>query len=143
MCHLHRVRLAAHETELQALIADEHLHRLYGYRVYAVREVVEQRRLQHRHRFLCVAETPLGELQRLAAVVLCDYLRAFKLFQLGRKRRAYGVVRQLQFGAVRFVDVVLYARYADEHTVLLETLVSEPDVATELYLSAYVQPVFL
>ena len=78
------VGLAGDEPELQALIPDEHHHRLHGQRIDRVREVVEHRIFQHRHRFLDIAEPTLGIAYGVADAVICRHLVLADLPKLRR-----------------------------------------------------------
>ena len=79
-----KVGLTGDEPELQALIPDEHHHRLHGQRIGGVCEIVEHRILQHRHRLLNIAEPTLGIAYCIADAII---RRHFVLSDLPKLRR--------------------------------------------------------
>ena len=141
MRHRHGVGLAVHEAELEAFVPDKHLHSLDGYRVDAVREVVEQGILKHGHGFLCVPETAFCELQSLAVQLLDEDFFAFELLERGGDACPDSRVRQFYDRAVRVVDIVLDTCNPHQYALSLETLVREPDIPSENNPASDIDPI--
>ena len=78
------VRLTVHETELEALVADEHRHSLNRYRVDRVREIVEEGGFNQGNSLLSVPEPTFRKLNGGSIVILDRYLLAFQVFQFAR-----------------------------------------------------------
>ena len=141
--YLHRAGGGTDEAELEALVTHEHLHGLHGNGGDALGEAAEQRLGKHLHGFLGIAETPLGELDSIAAALLDCHLLRREGVQRRSHARPHGLVAELDFRAVRLVDVVLDACYAHQRALFLELLAGEADEPSEAYLAADVRPVLL
>ena len=82
---LYRVKVAVHETELQALVPDKHGHGLHRNRIDACREVFKQRLFEHVYRLQRVPEPAFRELDDFLLVLIHDNIPVLQLVQGGVK----------------------------------------------------------
>ena len=84
-CILHYARLVADlfcrkQIEIEAFVADEHFHRLYGDGADSIREVFEHRIFEHFDCLLRIPKPSFRILNRLSVFVVDDNLRLLDLF---------------------------------------------------------------
>ena len=80
-----RVGAVVYEAELQALVPDEQLHRLYDNRRDLAREAVERRLDECLRRALCIAKSALSKLQCLLVSLLDHRFVILELLQATRE----------------------------------------------------------